>query len=303
METKWTPGPWDSVNPFGGVVKGGVRYPLPVNEDRQPGESWLEMRNRTEPERLQRHEEAEANIALQLAAPDLYEALDRLLGPALFGSQDDAELLRDWGALGMSHIDAARAALAKARGECRMIDVSDTIAPKSDQLNADDVLSSDKVITVTAVRLYDSDQQPVFIHYEGDDGRPYKPCKSMRRVLIAAWGKDASDWIGRSMRLYGDPEVTFGGSKVGGIRISHLTDIDGPQSYMLTVTRGKRAEYRVKPMDTPQRKPISDDLFASKLPAVRELIVAGKLTPEQAIASFQANYGEPNETQRAAIRA
>ena len=183
------------------------------------------------------------------------------------------------------------------------IDMTKTIEPKSDQLNADDLLDTTKDITVTDIKLHSSPDQPVSIHYLGDDGRPYKPCKSMRRVLVAAWGKDGGKWIGRSMRLYADPEVTFGKQKVGGIRISHLTDIDGPKSYMLTVTRARRAEYRVEPMDTPKRAELSQQVFDEKMTSIKALIEEGKLTPEQAITNLQKHYGEPTAEQRKTIRA
>lgn len=100
---KWTPGPWDYVTGLGGVVKGGFIYPLPVSDERMEGESWLEMRQRTEPERVARSQEAEANSALQRAAPELYEALETVLE---CGSVND-----QW------WVDKAKAALAKARGE------------------------------------------------------------------------------------------------------------------------------------------------------------------------------------------
>ena len=89
--------------------------------------------------------------------------------------------------------------------------LSDTIVPKSDQLNADQLLGGSMTITVTDVRRGQSDDQPVIVHYQGDEGRPYKPCKTMRKVLIFAWGDDGHAWIGRSMTLYNDPEVKFGG--------------------------------------------------------------------------------------------
>lgn len=182
------------------------------------------------------------------------------------------------------------------------VDIRKTVEPKSDQLNFDDLIDSEKDITVTDVRLMKSEDQPVAVHYEGDDGRPFKPCKSMRRVLIALWGGNAAEWRGRSMRLYGDPSVKFGGSAVGGIRISHMTDIDGEKSLMLTVTRARRAEYKVKPMDPPKRKPLADEVFNDKLPAIKALIEDGKSTPEQAITNLQKHYGEPTKAQREQIR-
>lgn len=181
------------------------------------------------------------------------------------------------------------------------MDLRKTIEPKSDQLNFDDLVDCTKDITVTDVRLMSSADQPVAINYEGDDGRPFKPCKSMRRVLIAAWGGKAEEWKGRSMRLYGDPTVKFGKENVGGIRISHLTDIDGPKTYMLTVTRARRSGFTVEPMETPERPPYPDDLFKEKLPDIKKTIESGKLTPEQAITRLQKT-GSLSEKQRAKIR-
>ena len=130
-----------------------------------------------------------------------------------------------------------------------MTDISTTIAPKSDQLNADDLIAGPRSITVTKVTAAESTpEQPVSIFYEGDNGKPYKPCKSMRRLLVFAWGKDGQQYKGRRMTLFLDPEVKFGGIKVGGIRISHLSHIDGPLSLALTASKGKRAPYNVEPL-------------------------------------------------------
>lgn len=183
-----------------------------------------------------------------------------------------------------------------------VIDLRKTIEPKSDQLNADDLMDATKEITVTDVRLHGSEDQPVSIHYEGDDGRPYKPCKSMRRVLIACWGGQGESWIGKSIRLYADPEVKFGVQKVGGIRISHLTDIGKTRSLMLTITRARRREYTVEPMEAPSRKPLNDELFNEKLPLIKSQIESGTLTAEQAITTFQKHYGEPSKDHRDQIR-
>ncbi len=129
------------------------------------------------------------------------------------------------------------------------MDLANTIAPKSDQLNADDLLAGPRTIRITRVEA-GSAEQPVFIHYHGGDGRPYKPGKSMRRVLVALWGSKAEAYIGRSLTLYCDPAVKFGGDAVGGIRISHASDIPAPVSLNLTVTRGKRKPFVVQPLAT-----------------------------------------------------
>jgi len=124
-------------------------------------------------------------------------------------------------------------------------DLSDTITPKSDQLNYDDLIGGPITVTVTAVKR-GVEEQPVSV--EITDHRPYKPCKSMRRVLITAWGAKGAAWVGRSMTLYGDPAVKFGGVEVGGIRISHLSHIDKPLTVKLTTTRAKRAPFIVEPL-------------------------------------------------------
>lgn len=128
-----------------------------------------------------------------------------------------------------------------------MIDISGTVAPKSDQLNADDLIAGPRTITVTSVKLVAEDQ-PVAIHFSGDEGKAYKPCKSMRRVLVRAWGADASKYVGRIMTLYLDESVRFGGAAVGGIRISHLSDISGPMTMALTATRAVKKAFTVKPI-------------------------------------------------------
>jgi hypothetical protein len=129
-----------------------------------------------------------------------------------------------------------------------MNDISDlrsTIIPKSDQLNSEQLIAGPITVTVTDVRIGGA-EQPISVHYEGEAGRPYKPCKTMRKVLIFAWGPDGREWVGKSMTLYNDPQVKFGGDEVGGIRISHMTDIERNIQLSLTATRGKKALHTIK---------------------------------------------------------
>lgn len=129
-----------------------------------------------------------------------------------------------------------------------MIDMLATVVPKSDQLNADDLIGG-RALTIKVTKVTGSaGDQPVAIHYEGDNGKPYKPCKSMRRVLIHLWGDKAQEYVGRSMTLYCDPEVKFGGLAVGGIRISHMSHIAKEVTVMLTSTKANRKPFTVKPL-------------------------------------------------------
>lgn len=140
-----------------------------------------------------------------------------------------------------------------------MTDLSLTVAPKSDQMNADDLLVGPRTIRITRVTADPgSAEQPVSVYFEGDGGKPWKPCKSMRRVLIACWGADASVFPGRSATLYRDPSVTWGGLEVGGIRISHLSHIAEPVTLALTATKKARKPYTVRPLvDAPEDKALA----------------------------------------------
>jgi hypothetical protein len=132
-------------------------------------------------------------------------------------------------------------------------DMTASIIPRSDQLNAEDLLTGPRLVTITEVKR-GNDEQPVnIVTAEFGPGRPYKPSKTMRRVLVAAWGADAAAYVGRRLMIYRDPEITFGKDKVGGIRISAMSHIPSRLSLALTVTRGRRAPFVVEPLpDGPQ---------------------------------------------------
>lgn len=127
------------------------------------------------------------------------------------------------------------------------MDMSKVIIPKSDQLNSDDLIAGPRTITIREVAIK-AGEQPVSIFYDGDEGKPWKPCKSMARVLVAAWGPDAKVYVGRTLTLYRDPNVKWAGMAVGGIRISHMSNIESKMTLALTETRGSRKPYSVLPL-------------------------------------------------------
>ena len=133
-----------------------------------------------------------------------------------------------------------------------MVDLRTTVIPKSDQLNADDLIGRSLTIEITEVRGVDGDQ-PIAIYFKGDNGKPFKPCKCMRRVLIQIWGPDSKNYIGRSMTLYRDETVKFGGIAVGGIRISHMSHIKEDITLALTTAKAQRKPYVVKPLQVQQQ--------------------------------------------------
>lgn len=128
-------------------------------------------------------------------------------------------------------------------------DISDTIVAKSDQLNADDLLSGAITVTITDVRRCD-DEQPVAVHISGGH-QPWKPCKTMRRVLVAAWGKDGSQWVGKSLRLVRDASVVFGGKAVGGIRVEAMSHIAKRIEIYLAESRTKKKLVTIDVLSAP----------------------------------------------------
>lgn len=126
------------------------------------------------------------------------------------------------------------------------MDLSDTIAANSDQLDAVDLIAGPRTFTIEKVSK-NNDEQPVNIKLV-EFPRVWRPSKSMRRVLVACWGVDASEYAGRRVTLYCDPTIRFGGQEVGGTRISHLSHLDAPKKVALLVSRTKTESFVVQPL-------------------------------------------------------
>ena len=148
------------------------------------------------------------------------------------------------------------------------VDLSLTIEPNSEQVNAEDLLAHPVEVTITGVEKGNT-EQPVFIHLAEFPTRTFRPGKTMRRLLVAVWGPDSRTYAGRQLRLYNDPNVKFGGKSVGGVRISHMSHIDKPVTVQLMVTRGKRAPFTAQPLTTvsPDVKLTVEDAGAALLEA------------------------------------
>lgn len=135
-----------------------------------------------------------------------------------------------------------------------MTSLSEALAPRSDQLNADDLISGPRTLVFTAGRaIKDGRDTKLVLNFEGDNGKPWKPCKTMGRAMVMVWGLTdenfAEQIVGKSVRAYRDPEVKFGDQgAVGGIRISHMSHIDSPKTVKLTVSQGKKSNYAFQPM-------------------------------------------------------
>lgn len=124
-----------------------------------------------------------------------------------------------------------------------------TAEPRSDQWNADDFIGGPRTFTIASVTVGKAEQKYDIELVEGE-GRSWRPPLTMLRLLIAAWGDEAAEWVGRKVTLYRDPSVRFGSDAVGGIRVSHMTDLPDGKAFRVPLTsqRGRRSLVSVEPM-------------------------------------------------------
>lgn len=128
-----------------------------------------------------------------------------------------------------------------------MSDMLKVIEPKSDQINAEDLIGRDMTITVKAVTVRAGTEQPVSIEFNGSE-KVFRPCKTVSRILVAAWGPDTSVYPGRSLTLYRDAKVKWGGMEVGGIRVRAMSHIDAPLKLALAESKKNRTITVVQPL-------------------------------------------------------
>jgi len=122
-----------------------------------------------------------------------------------------------------------------------------SLAAKSDQINAADLIGGPTTIKITKMKVTNADAagQKWHISFEGSD-KLYKPCLGMRRAIGDLWGKPP--YTGRRLTLYRDPEVVYGKDQLGGIRISHASHIDGVKRVTVPVARNKVKTFTISPL-------------------------------------------------------
>lgn len=137
------------------------------------------------------------------------------------------------------------------------MDLSKTIIPKSDQLNSDDLISGSKIIKIRDIKGGEDEAQPVSIYFYGDNNKPFKPCKSMRRVLVQLWGADGLQYIGRRIKIFRDDTVKWAGVEIGGIRISHSSHIPSDTRVLVTTAKNNRKPMTIEVLPMVELKDIA----------------------------------------------
>lgn len=144
----------------------------------------------------------------------------------------------------------------------------DAIAPKSDQINAEDLVGRTITVTVRDVQIRAGQEQPISVAVEESD-KVFRPCKTTARLMVQAWGPDASKYAGRKMTLYRDPSVKWGGVAIGGIRISHMSHLDAPLVIALAENKKNRKVHTVQPLQIEKQVASPNALT---IDAARELV-------------------------------
>lgn len=149
------------------------------------------------------------------------------------------------------------------------MDIANSLAPRSDQINADDLVHSPMDVTIREVVNGKGDQPYDFLLMETD--RAYRPNVTMRRLISAAWGTtDGDSFVGRRLRLYCAKVPDPGGKGMtNGIRVSHLSHIDQRFETKLQVSRGRRETFTVDPL--PDAPPALTDAMIACCTDVQQL--------------------------------
>jgi hypothetical protein len=145
------------------------------------------------------------------------------------------------------------------------MNLSQAILARSDQLNADDLIGGPRTFTVKEVRRGDADQPVAIVLEEFPANRPFKPSKTVLRLLAHGWGEETGDWPERPrFTLYRDAKVKWAGQEIGGIRVSHMSHIKEPLKIALAESKGKKSLHRVDPLpdDAPTSPPVAEETVA-----------------------------------------
>lgn len=172
------------------------------------------------------------------------------------------------------------------------MNLSSSIIAKSDQLNADDLVSGPRTFTVTKVEEGNAEQPCKIYLAEWPGNRPFKPSKTAMRVLAYAWGEETDEWpTGARMTLFRDATVKWAGVEVGGIRISALSHIKEPFKIALQESKGKKTLHSVDPLpDAPAPQQQAPNPAASLLAEIKSAAESAGVTLDEVVAEWGATH-------------
>jgi hypothetical protein len=195
------------------------------------------------------------------------------------------------------------------------MNIREFLTIKSDRLNYENFIMGAKEFKISKLaKKTDQGKARLLIYFEGHEATPYWPSLGMIKCLSSpdGWGESPfSEWIGRSMTLFGEPTVVYAGKEIGGIQISHISHIKTEYSTKITLRRGMRIDFTIEPIAVmsaapakPARPatPYPAEQFAAQLDKMRGSIASGKATADKIVA-YCLTIGTITPAQEAAIRA
>lgn len=115
------------------------------------------------------------------------------------------------------------------------------IAPRSDVMNAEDLLTGERTFTVARAEVDTTKERAVSIWFEEfPKGRPFKPSLTVSRIFAKLWGEEEAEYVGRKVTLYRDETVKWAGQAVGGIRVRAMSHI-GPKAISITLAESEKS--------------------------------------------------------------
>jgi len=186
------------------------------------------------------------------------------------------------------------------------MDITQALAPNSDQLDAIELVEPRTFTISTGSSLGKRDGKIVADIRLVELDRVWRPSKGMLDVLAACWGIKGSEWVGHRVTVYNDPEVMFGKEKRGGVRISHLSHIDGPRDVTIRASgAGRKQLWHVDPLPAPPTDTSGRDWLAELEQAGSNRSAIGALgaaateanAPAPVIDAIRAAFNQPQEQQ------
>lgn len=186
-----------------------------------------------------------------------------------------------------------------------MNDMSSTIVAKSDQINAADLIGTNRTIVIKEVRIKAGDDQPVTVLIEGDK-KGFRPCKGVRRLMVRVWGADASKYIGQAMTLFCDPSVTWAGKEEGGIRVSHMSGLDEEIVEYMRISRAATKPYKIFPLakqatNAAPQPDLTLDQARADIAAAQDLDALKVVWQRKSMAPFRDELKGALDAQKAAL--
>lgn len=130
--------------------------------------------------------------------------------------------------------------------------IREAAKPKSNQLNAVDLLGTKIIVKILKVEVDLSKEQTTKVFIESLDGKkmqPMMPRKNMQRVMIESWGDEESTYGGKYIELFNNPKVKWSNEETGGVFISRMSHIKAPYTFIYRPSRGKTERIEIGRID------------------------------------------------------